>query len=64
MVNFSVFNELSLPLDVNTAKEKFGIFFKLLTQLKNKNLNTIRMSDDFKNYQISKDTTTFQIFLG
>jgi hypothetical protein len=37
MVNFSVFNELSLPLDVNTAKEKFGIFFNLLTQLKNQN---------------------------
>jgi hypothetical protein len=63
MVNFSVFNELSLPLDVNTVKEKFGIFFKLLTQLKNQNLNTIRMSDDFKNYQILNNIT-FQKFLG
>ncbi len=63
MVNFSVFNELSLPLDVNTVKEKLGIFFKLLTQLKNQNLNTIRTSDDFKNYQILKNIT-FQQFLG
>ncbi len=63
MVNFSVFNELSLPLDVNTVKEKFGIFFKLLTQLKNQNLNQIRMSDNFKNYPILNDIT-FQQFLG
>lgn len=63
MVNFSVFNELSLPIDANTAKEKFGIFFNLLTQLKNKNLNKIRMSDDFKNYQILNNIN-FEQFLG
>lgn len=63
MVDFSVFNELSLPLDKDKAKYKFGIFLKLLEKLRSKNLNKIRMSSDFKNYQILKDVT-FQKFLG
>lgn len=63
VVNFSVFNELSLPLDGNTAKEKFGLFFGLLKKLSGKGLSQIRMSDDFKDYRILK-STTFQQFLG
>lgn len=63
MVNFSVFNELSLPLDAYTAQEKFGIFFELLKCLANQNLNKIRMTDDFKNFDIVAGVT-FQQFLG
>jgi hypothetical protein len=50
MVNFSIFNELSLPLNVNTVKEKFGIFFNLLEQLKNQSItkeNLWNKKDEF-----------------
>jgi hypothetical protein len=40
--DFSVFNELSLPLNVRTAQAKFGLFFKLLEKLSDKGLNQIR----------------------
>lgn len=63
MVNFSIFNELSLPLEKYTAEEKFEVFFNLLKQLQKKGLTKIRMSDDFKNYQIL-NSTTFQQFFG
>ncbi len=64
MVNFSVFNELSLPfLNENDIESKFAIFFELLKELKNKNLTTIRMDDNFKNYKILEDKT-FQEFFG
>lgn len=63
MVNFSVFNELSLPLDEHTAEKKFRVFFELLKGLSNKGLNQIRMSENFKNYQILSGIT-FQQFLG
>jgi hypothetical protein len=43
VVDFSVFNELSLPLNVQTAqaKAKFGLFFELLKKLSDKGLNQI-----------------------
>lgn len=63
MVIFSVFNELSLPLDAHSAKDKFRILFKLLEKLRDKRLNKIRMSNDFKNYYILKETT-FSQFMG
>lgn len=63
MVDFSVFNELSLPLDKQTAKEKFGLFFTLLKELKSRGLNQIRMSERFKNYEIVEGSI-FQNFLG
>jgi hypothetical protein len=63
VVDFSVFNELSLPLNVRTAQAKFGLFFELLKELSEKGLNQIRMSDNFKNYSILKDVTFYQ-FLG
>lgn len=47
MVNFSVFNELSLPL---TSKSLFNDFFNILHNLKDKKLNKIRMEKDFKEY--------------
>ncbi|MCG3718275.1 hypothetical protein L5F50_03690 [Aliarcobacter butzleri] len=47
MVNFSVFNELSLPL---TDKNLFNDFFDILNILKEKRLNKIRMEKDFKAY--------------
>lgn len=63
MVNFSVFNELSLPLEERKAHTIFIDFFKLLLELKRYGLGTIRMNDDFKNYNILTGVT-FQHFLG
>jgi len=64
MVNFSVFNEKSLPLTKGKKTvDAFGEFFCLLSELKNKGLNQIRMSDDFK-YCNVLDNTSFQQFLG
>lgn len=63
MVNFSIFNELSLPLNQHDANQKFIIFFKLLSSLKNKGLNQIRMSNSFKNYEILPHTS-FVKFIG
>ena len=63
MVDFCVFNELSLPLDKHKAKNNFGLFFGLLKELKEKNLTQIRMSDDFKNCNILEEVT-FEKFLG
>jgi hypothetical protein len=57
VVDFSVFNELSLPLNVQTAqaKAKFGLFFELLKKLSDKGLNQIRASNNFTNYSIQKN---------
>jgi len=64
MVDFSVFNELSLPFSNDTNIEnEFGIFFNILKELKSKNLTTIRMDNDFKNYEILEHVT-FQEFFG
>lgn len=63
MVNFSVFNELSLPINEHRAQENFGIFFGLLSEIKEKGLVQIRMSEDFKNYAILENVT-FSQFLG
>lgn len=64
MVNFSVFNEQSLPFsEQRIIQDKFGIFFELLKELKSKNLTTIRMDEDFKNYPILENKT-FQEFFG
>ena len=65
MVEFAVFNELSLPFQNNIDIEnKFIDFFKLLKELENKNLTKIRMDKNFKNYpEIIKDIT-FQQFFG
>jgi len=64
MVKFSVFNEISLPFHSEHDIEKqFGIFFKVLKELKSKGLTTIRMDRDFKSYHILKNIT-FQQFFG
>jgi len=64
MVRFSVFNELSLPFatDENII-EKFIDFFKLLVETKRKGLDTLRLSKDFKNYEILQDVY-FKQFVG
>jgi len=63
MVSFSVFNELSLPLEQHKAQSIFIDFFKILAELKRYGLGTIRMNDNFKNYHILTGIT-FQQFLG
>jgi hypothetical protein len=63
MVNFSVFNELSLPLNRHQVQENFGDFFALLAELKKLGLNQVRMNDDFKLYNILENTS-FQQFIG
>lgn len=64
MVRFSVFNELSLPFSTEEKiVEKFITFFKLLEEIKKKGLDTLRLSRDFKSYEILKNVN-FQQFVG
>ncbi len=61
MVNFSVFNELSLPL--KNIKE-FENFFELLTRLKTLGLGKIRMDREFSQYPEILPNITFQQLVG
>jgi len=64
MVRFSVFNELSLPFSTDrNIVVKFIGFFKLLEELKKRGLNTLRLSKEFKNYEILQGVN-FQKFVG
>jgi hypothetical protein len=64
MVNFSVFNELSLPFstDINIV-DNFIEFFQLLSVMKSKGLNTLRLSQNLKNYNVLENVS-FQQFIG
>ena len=61
MVNFSVFNELSLPLD--NIKE-FENFFELLTALRNLGLEKIRMDRELTQYPEILPNISFQQLVG
>ncbi len=61
MVNFSVFNELSLPL--RDIKE-FEYFFKVLRELKSFGLEKIRMDREFTKYSEILPNKTFQQLIG
>ena len=64
MVKFSVFNELSLPFQTDqNIVGKFIDFFKLLEELKRKGLGALRVSKEFKNYEILQGIN-FQQFIG
>jgi hypothetical protein len=65
MVNFSVFNELSLPFETNyrEVENSFIEFFKCLSALKEKNLKSLRMDKDFKEFEIIKGVY-FREFFG
>lgn len=53
MVDFLVFNELSLPFnDKYKAKNEFKNFFEILNNLRKKNIQKIRMDRSFKEYEI------------
>lgn len=61
MVNFSVFNELSLPLrELNEFEE----FFKILTHLRDLRLEKIRMDKPFAQYNEILPNLTFQQLIG
>jgi len=61
MVNFSTFNELSLPLqDLNEFEE----FFKVLENLKSQGLNKIRTDKQFTHYPEILPNKTFQEVVG
>ncbi|RXJ98934.1 hypothetical protein CRV02_12850 [Arcobacter sp. CECT 8989] len=63
MVDFSTFNELSIPFDdVSDIESSCNNFFKLLAHLNEKGLSRVRMSEDFKNYPILKDKTLYEYF--
>lgn len=63
MVDFAVFNELSLPFDTNiNIEDKFILFFKLLKELQSRNLTKVRMDKEFKNYRIVEEIQLFQFF--
>ena len=61
MVNFSVFNELSLPL--RDIKE-FEHFFEVLTKLRELGLEKIRMDKEFTQYPEILTNITFQQLIG
>ena len=61
MVNFSIFNELSLPLE--DIKE-FKIFFGILTKLKSLGVEKIRMDREFTKYTEILPNKTFQQLIG
>lgn len=64
MVNFSVFNELSLPFENGSnIEDEFINFFKLLKILESKNLNKMRFEKSFKEYDIIQNVN-FQQFMG
>jgi len=67
MVDFSVFNELSLlsnPKNTNniSIEKQFESFFLLLGLLKKKGLKTIRMEKDLKECEILPNTTFYHFF--
>jgi hypothetical protein len=61
MVNFAVFNEMSLPL--RDIKE-FEHFFEVLTRLKSLGLDKIRMDREFTQYPEILPDITFQQLVG
>lgn len=61
MVEFSVFNELSLPLK---NRNSFNDFFEVLEELNNKGLKTIRMDREFKEYPEILPNISLQKFFG
>jgi len=61
MVNFSVFNEISLPL---TDEKQFKDFFEVLTNLKQYGLDKIRMDKKFTEYPEILPNISFQKLLG
>jgi len=63
MVNFAIFNELSLPFqDEIDIQKKFLLFFELLDELNLKNINKLRMDENFKNYSILIDVSLQEFF--
>jgi len=63
MVDFVVFNELSLPFtNKNDIEEKFKDFFLIFNELKKKNVTKIRMDKNFKDYLILEDISLQQFF--
>lgn len=65
MVDFVIFNELSLPLSNNEKiKDNFGYFFTILNELKKKSITTIRMDKEFKDYPEIIEGMSFSEFFG
>ena len=53
MVNFSVFNELSLPFEsYDHVEESFIEFFKVISILRDKNLKNLRIDKEFRDFEI------------
>jgi hypothetical protein len=61
MVNFSIFNELSLPIESISA---FDNFFQVLQKAREEGLEKIRMDREFAQYPEILPNTTFQQLLG
>ena len=63
MVDFVVFNELSLPFaNKSNIEEKFKDFFLIFNELEKKNVTKIRMDKNFKDYPILEDISLQQFF--
>jgi len=63
MVDFVVFNELSLPFTNQTKiKKKFKDFFSIFNELEKRNITKIRMDKNFKDYPILENKSLQQFF--
>ena len=63
MVDFLVFNELSLPFDDKyKAKNEFKNFFNILNSLQKKSIQKIRTDRNFKEYEIIKNCYLQEFF--
>jgi len=63
VVNFSVFNELSLPFeDTIGIDDKFITFIKLLNYLNRNNLQKMRIEKPFREYEITLGVSFYQFF--
>ncbi len=63
MVSFTVFNELSLPFESREGIEaSFVEFFKCLSLLQKRNLKSIRMDKEFKEFEIIRGVYFPQFF--
>jgi len=63
MVDFVVFNELSLPFTNQTKiKKKLKDFFSIFNELEKRNITKIRMDKNFKDYPILENKSLQQFF--
>ncbi|MEC6898345.1 Txe/YoeB family addiction module toxin [Photobacterium piscicola] len=64
MVDFVVFNELSLPLSDNNWRREIKDYIDITNSLRSKGISNIRIEDHFKNLPLFTETKTLAQFFG